>query len=139
MHVDKHQSFCKLALSFLINLVRHVQSTQNRKLVILLHYIEKKVPQLLLCFIMMQNIQIFYGGSVMFVVTYCYFHKANHYCIKLSPVSSKQYRLCLQQGLPLQLFYFLEVTPKEQKRNYHVWKKESKSAFEMEFAKHLEK
>ena len=29
--VDKHQSFYKLALSFLMEVARHVQSTQNRK------------------------------------------------------------------------------------------------------------
>ena len=129
-----------MGLSFLMEVARHVQSTQNRKLVILLHYIKKKVSQLLLCSIVMQNIQIFYGGPVMFVVTYYYFHKANqYYCIKLSQVSSKQYRLRMQQGIPLQLFYFIEVTRKERKRNYHVWTKECKSAFEIEFAKYLEK
>ena len=128
-----------MGLSFLMEVARHVQSTQNRKLVILLHYIKKKVSQLLLCSIVMQNIQIFYGGPVMFVVTY-YFHKANqYYCIKLSQVSSKQYRLRMQQGIPLQLFYFVEVTRKERKINYHVWTKECKSAFEIEFAKYLEK
>ena len=81
MHVHKHQSFYKLALSFLMEVARHVQSTQNKKLEILLHYIEKKVPRLLLCFIVMQKIQIFYAGSVMFVVNYCYFHEANHYLL----------------------------------------------------------
>ena len=30
LHADKHQSFYKLALSFLIEMARHVQSTQNR-------------------------------------------------------------------------------------------------------------
>ena len=52
LHANKHQSFYKLALSFLMEVARHVQSTQNRKLVIFF-----------------QNIQIFYGGPVMFVVT----------------------------------------------------------------------
>ena len=47
----------------------HVKSTQNRKLVIYFQYIKKKVLQLLLYSIIMQNIQIFYGGPVMFVVT----------------------------------------------------------------------
>ena len=63
MQVDKHQSFYKLALSFLIDVSGHVQSTQNRKLVIFLQYIKKKVLHLLLCSIVMQNIQIFYGGQ----------------------------------------------------------------------------
>ena len=29
LHADKHQSFCKLTLSFLMEVARHVQSTQN--------------------------------------------------------------------------------------------------------------
>ena len=33
LHADKHQSFDKLALIFLMEATRHVQSTQNRKLV----------------------------------------------------------------------------------------------------------
>ena len=57
-HADKHQSFHKLALSFLIEVARNVQSTQNRKLVIFLQYVKKKVSHLLLCSILMQNIQI---------------------------------------------------------------------------------
>ena len=47
---------------------RHVQSTQSRKLVIVLQY-NKKVSQPLLSSIVMQNIQIFYEASVMLVVT----------------------------------------------------------------------
>ena len=66
---DKHQNFCKLALSLLMEVVRHVQSTQSRKLVKFLQYIKKNVLQLLLCSIVMQNIQILYGVSVMFVAT----------------------------------------------------------------------
>ena len=58
-----------LALSFLMEVARHVQSTQNRKLVKFLQYIKKNVLQLLLCSIVMQNIQILYRVSVMFVVT----------------------------------------------------------------------
>ena len=71
LHADKHQNFYKMALSSLMEVARHVQSTQNRKLLIFLQYIKKKVLQLLLCSIVMQNIQIFYRGPVMFVVT-CY-------------------------------------------------------------------
>ena len=57
MHADKHQSLYKVALSFLLEVARHVQSTQNqnRKLVIFLQYL-KNVSQLLLCSIVMQNI-----------------------------------------------------------------------------------
>ena len=71
LHADKHQSFYKFTLSFSAEVARHIQSIQNRKLVKFLQYREKKVSQLLLCSIMMQNIQIFYGGPVMFSVT-CY-------------------------------------------------------------------
>ena len=66
LHADKHQSFYKFTLSFSAEVARHIQSIQNRKLVMFLQYREKKVSQLLLCSIMMQNIQIFYGGPVMF-------------------------------------------------------------------------
>ena len=45
---------------FLMKVARYVQSTQNRKLVIFL----QRVLQLLLCSIVMQNIQIFYRGPV---------------------------------------------------------------------------
>ena len=58
MHADKHQSFYKLALLFLMEATRHVQCTQNRKLVILLYYLKKKILQLLLCSIAMQNKQL---------------------------------------------------------------------------------
>ena len=66
----------KLALSFWTEVSRHTQSIQNRKLVIFFQYLKKKLSRLLLCFIVMQNIQIFYGGPVMFVVTsyYIMFH-----------------------------------------------------------------
>ena len=68
LHVDKHQSFYKLALLLLIEVARYMQNTQNGKLVIFLQYIKKKVPQLLLCYIVMQNILNFMGGLVMLVV-----------------------------------------------------------------------
>ena len=71
LHADKHQSFYKFTLSFSAEVARHIQSIQNRKLVMFLQYLKKKVSQLLLCSIVMQNIQIFYGGPVMFSVT-CY-------------------------------------------------------------------
>ena len=48
---------------------RHLQRTQDRSLVISLQYVKEKVLQLLLCYIFMQNIQIFYGSPVMFIVT----------------------------------------------------------------------
>ena len=46
-HADKHQSFWKLTISFLIEVARHVQSTS----------------------VVMKNIQIFYRGLIMFFVT----------------------------------------------------------------------
>ena len=57
-HADKRQSFYKLVLSFLMEVARHVQNTQNRNLVKFLQYIRKKVATAL-CPIVMQNIQIF--------------------------------------------------------------------------------
>ena len=36
LHADKHQSFYKLALSFLMEVARRVQSTQNSELVVFL-------------------------------------------------------------------------------------------------------
>ena len=40
-HVDKRQSFCKLVLSFWMEVAEHVRNTQNRKLVVFLQYIMK--------------------------------------------------------------------------------------------------
>ena len=53
LHADKHESFYKLALSFLTETTKYVQSTQNRKMVIFSQYFKKKVLQLLLCSIVM--------------------------------------------------------------------------------------
>ena len=54
LHADKHQSFYKLQLSFLnTNYQFPILNTQNRKLVIFLQYIKKKVLQLFLCSIVM--------------------------------------------------------------------------------------
>ena len=55
LHADEPQSFYKLALSFLMEVARQVQSAQNKKLIIFLQYIKRKVLQLLLCSILMQN------------------------------------------------------------------------------------
>ena len=43
MHADKHLRLYKLALSFLMELTWHVQSIQNRKLVIFVQYLQKKI------------------------------------------------------------------------------------------------
>ena len=60
MHTDEHQS-----LLFLMEVTKYVQSTQIRKLVIFL----ERVLQLLLCSIVVKNIQKFCGGPAMFIVT----------------------------------------------------------------------
>ena len=66
----------KLGLLFLMEVARYVQSTKNRKLAIFLQYIKKIVSQLLLCSIVMRNIQIFCGGQIMFLVT-CFLAQPN--------------------------------------------------------------
>ena len=65
LHADEHQSFYKLGLLFLMEVARYVQSTQNKMLVIFLQI----MLQLLLCSIVMRNIQIFDGGPAMLIVT----------------------------------------------------------------------
>ena len=72
LNANKYQSFYKLALSFLMEVTRRAQSTQNRKLIMLLQCLNKKVLQLFLCSMLIQNIQIFYMGPVMFI-TYVVF------------------------------------------------------------------
>ena len=82
LHAVKHQRFYKLGLLFLMEVARYVQSTQNRNLVIFLQHIKKRVLQLLLCSIVMQNNQIFYWGPVRFIVT-CFLAQSD--CIKFLP------------------------------------------------------
>ena len=43
LYADKHQSFYKLTLSFSTEVTRHVQSTQNRSLVIFLKYLQENM------------------------------------------------------------------------------------------------
>ena len=43
MHVDKNQSFYKSTLSFSVEVARHIQSIQNRNLVMFLQYLKKKL------------------------------------------------------------------------------------------------
>ena len=57
--------FFSTSWCYRVIVTRHIQSTQNRKLV----SIKEKVLQLLLCSIVMQNIQLFDRDPVMFVVT----------------------------------------------------------------------
>ena len=42
MHADKHQNFYKLKLSMLMEVTRHVQGNQIKKLVIFYQYSKKK-------------------------------------------------------------------------------------------------
>ena len=43
LHVDKNFSFYKLALLFLMKVIRHAQSTQNEELVIFLQCLKKNI------------------------------------------------------------------------------------------------
>ena len=43
LHADKHFSFYKLAFWFLMEVTRHVESTQNKKLVIFLQCLKKRI------------------------------------------------------------------------------------------------
>ena len=49
MHAGKHQSFYKLALSFLIEVSKYVQSTKNKKLVMFLKKNIKKTAFVFYC------------------------------------------------------------------------------------------
>ena len=42
MHADKHQSFYKLGLFFLMEVAEYILGTQNRKLIIFLQYVLRK-------------------------------------------------------------------------------------------------
>ena len=72
LHADKHQKFLQVGIAGFDRSGQICPSTKNRKLIISLQNIKKIVSQLLLCSIVMLNIQIFYGGSVMFIVS-CFF------------------------------------------------------------------
>ena len=47
LHADKRKRCNKLALLFLMEVARHVQITENRKLLLFLQYLKKKLRQLL--------------------------------------------------------------------------------------------
>ena len=51
-HADKRQSFCKLVLLFLMEVARHLQNVQNRKLVTFLQYFRKNVATALCSIVM---------------------------------------------------------------------------------------
>ena len=77
LHADKHQSFHKLGSSFSMEVARHVQSMfrriPNRNLVVFFHYNKKKVSQLLLCAILMQNSHYLQGSRHVFVTSFLMF------------------------------------------------------------------
>ena len=66
--VHQDQKFCKLDYRFLMKVARHVQSNQKMKLLNVCNILRKSI-ELLLCFIVVQNIKILYWVSVIFVVT----------------------------------------------------------------------
>ena len=76
LHADKHQKFLQVGIAGFDRSGQICPSTKNRKLIISLQYIKKIVSQLLLCSIVMQNIQPFYGGSAMFIVS-CFFAQSD--------------------------------------------------------------
>ena len=76
MHADKHQKFLQVGIAGFDRSGQICPSTKNRKLIISLQYIKKIVSQLLLYSIVMQNIQPFYGGSAMFIVS-CFFAQSD--------------------------------------------------------------
>ena len=73
LHANKHQTFYKLAISFLMEVARHVQSTQKRKLVTFLQYIKKKLLQLFLCSIVIKkHLNILHRSShVCYLCCFC--------------------------------------------------------------------
>ena len=76
LHADKHQKFLQVGIAGFDRSGQICPSTKNRKLIISLQYIKKIVSQLLLYSIVMQNIQPFYGGSAMFIVS-CFFAQSD--------------------------------------------------------------
>ena len=43
LHADKYFGFYKLEFSFLMEVTRHVQSAKNKKLVVFLQYLKKRI------------------------------------------------------------------------------------------------
>ena len=61
-HADKHQSFYKLALSFFVEVARHVQSTQ-KKLLMVLQFIKKKEETAFVLYCDAKHLHICRGSS----------------------------------------------------------------------------
>ena len=72
-------SIFDVSYRFLMKVARHVQSTKKGSLLNFSNIL-KKVLQLLLCSIVMQNIQILYWVPVMFVITYFWVAVAKNGC-----------------------------------------------------------
>ena len=68
MCADKHQSFYKLALLFLVEVARYIPSTQNRKLVIFAIFYEKRISTAFVFYCDAKYSDILWG-PVMFSVT----------------------------------------------------------------------
>ena len=77
-----------------MEVARHVQSAQNKKLVIFWQYFKKKVLQLLVCSTDMENIQTFYGIPVMFIVTCIYFFSFSFVSLFLDGLAKVFLRIC---------------------------------------------
>ena len=63
MHADKRQSFYKLVLSFVVEMARHVQNTQNKTLVIFLQCIQKNCRNCFACYCDAKHSDILQGSS----------------------------------------------------------------------------
>ena len=86
LHAD-NQSFYKLGLSFLMEVVRHVQSTQNMKLIIFLEYIIKSVTTVFVFYCDAKHSDVLRGSTHV----RCYFLKI----ISGIFILFKQYQCCI--------------------------------------------
>ena len=77
-HANKRQSFCKLLLSLLMEVVIHVQNTLNRKLVIVLQYIKKNLSQLLCVLLWCKTFRYFTGVQSCLVLLVLILNSVNY-------------------------------------------------------------
>ena len=108
LHADKHQNFYKLGLLFLMEVARYVQSTQNRKLVILLQYVKKRV--LLLCSLWCKTFRYFTGvQSCLLLLVSLFIQIVKIFCLNTgSQLLYNNYvgRSCLLSCLCSKLIFF---------------------------------
>ena len=83
-----------MGLLFLIEVARYVQGIKNRKLVTFLQYITKRVSQLLLCSLVMQNIQIYFMGFQSCLLILVSLHSENVGIFCLNPAILIEGRSC---------------------------------------------